>query len=51
MLNKQTLKVSDQHSDKIVSVEPSGTSYIDDWYYKAKMGENKTNEEFKNYPI
>ena len=51
MLNKQTLKVEDQHSEKIVSVMESGTSYVDNAYYKESMGEDRTSEEYKNYPV
>ena len=51
MLNKQTLKVEDQHSEKIVSVMESGTSYVDNAYYRGSMGEDRNNEEYKNYPV
>jgi len=51
MLNKQTLKVDDQHSDKIVSVMESGTSYVDNAYYKQAMSEDRNSEEYKNYPV
>ena len=51
MLNKQTLKVYGVHSDKIVAVNPSGTSYVDDSFYKEVMREDKDNEEYANYPV
>jgi len=51
MLNKQTLKVDGHHSDKLVAVESSGTSFVDDSYYKEVMSEDRNNEEYSNYPV
>ena len=37
MLNKQTMRVSDTFSNKIVAMSSSDTSYVDGEYYKSKF--------------
>jgi len=51
MLNKQTMRVVDTYQDKIVAIGDAQSSYIDEDYFKKKMGENLEDERFKSYPV
>ena len=51
MMNKQTLKVKQCYSEEIVSVRRSNALNIDDLYFQKMMVEDKTNENYKSYPV
>jgi len=51
MINKQTLKVANKFSEEIVSINRANRSYVDDSYFLQEMGEDKSNDYFKNYPV
>ena len=51
MLNKQTMRVSQPYSNKIVKMERSITSYVDGEYYKEFFREQPDNQDFKSYPV
>lgn len=59
MMNKQTLKIKAKFNDEIVAISGSTSSYIDNAFYREKLGEAQGEdlvellygEEFKNYPV
>mmetsp|Transcript_8199 Transcript_8199/g.12578 ORF Transcript_8199/g.12578 Transcript_8199/m.12578 type:complete len:151 (+) Transcript_8199:1179-1631(+) len=50
MSNKQTLRVSNQFSEEIVSINRSNHSNIDDLYFSKQMREVK-DKSFKSFPV
>lgn len=58
MMNKQTLKISSKFNDEIVAIEGATSSYVDNAFYRAKLGEVQDEEavgllygDLKNYPV
>ena len=51
MKHKQTLKVRKQLNKQFVSIERSNRVYVDDAYYKSKFKEDKSNPQYKNFPV
>lgn len=51
MKQKNTLSIRAPYSDKIVSVEGSIVSYVDNAFYKDHLFEDMTNPYYTNFPI
>ena len=51
MINKQTLKMKKKFSEDIVSLNRNNTAYVDDFYFKSRVKEEKENPNFKNFPV
>ena len=51
MLKKQVLKVGKAHSDDIICMTESNSIYVDDKFYKEKMGERLNDPDYSSYPV
>ena len=51
MVDKSILKISEPWGDEIVSIADSHCVYIDEDFYKSKMGEDKYNPKHKSIPV
>ena len=51
MQEKNTLSIKNSYSDKLVSVESSVASYVDNVYYINQLGEDINNHSFITFPI
>mmetsp|Transcript_1931 Transcript_1931/g.2770 ORF Transcript_1931/g.2770 Transcript_1931/m.2770 type:complete len:131 (+) Transcript_1931:5899-6291(+) len=51
MQDKQILKIAKNYRSGIASIEQSKCFFVDDRYYAEKMGEDKTNKQFKSFPV
>ena len=45
------MKIEVCYNDDIVAILPSGTSYVDNEYYRTVAGEDVNNTTYKNYPV
>jgi len=50
MQNKQTLKIAQAHSQDIVEITPSFSSYVDEDFFTHKMGEGE-DKEANSFPV
>jgi len=51
MENKQTLRLNDYYSDEIVCIESAYSSYVDDAFFKTRMGEIPLKNSHKTFPV
>ena len=51
MDDKHILRLEEPFSDDIVAMAASRSIYIDENFYTNEMGDQKTNKNFKSYPV
>jgi len=53
MAYKQTLKIDPNtaYNSDIVKILPSGSSYVDDAYFREVGKEDKDRQNYKNFPV
>lgn len=51
MLKKQVLKVSNSHSDEIISMTESNSIYVDNIFYHEKMKERLNDSSCSSFPV
>ena len=51
MDDKHILRLEEPFSDDIVAMAASRSIYLDDDFYNRSMGEQKSNIDFKSYPV
>ena len=45
------MKIEHCYNEDLVAILPSGTSYVDNEYYRTMAHEDTKNTSFKNYPV
>lgn len=51
MERKNILKIKACNSEEIIAMKESSTIYIDDMFFRQKMGEDKNNDNFHSYSV
>jgi hypothetical protein len=51
MVDKKVLRVKEPLNDTIVTLQASITSYIDEDFYKEKVGEDMDDKDCKGFPV